>query len=183
MPDAREFRDPTSPDSHSLPCGTKVDTQADIQALRTQLLRIAANYSGRAVTAEDIVQEAFVVLVRHLREGRPIESLDAWLSGVTRNVAREIHRKRTRRSALFREYAKAALGDAESDTESHWRSDAVWHAASTLPESQKRIVRSMLKGHSDVEISAELRLPKATVRVYRHRAIAQIRAVLDPPQK
>jgi RNA polymerase sigma-70 factor, ECF subfamily len=52
-----------------------------------RLLRYARSFGLTEEGAEDVVQDAFVALFRHLVAGRPRHSLTGWLFRVTRNLA------------------------------------------------------------------------------------------------
>ena len=52
-----------------------------------KLLRYARSFGLSDETAEDVVQDVFVALFRHLCLGRPRHSLTGWLFRVTRNLS------------------------------------------------------------------------------------------------
>jgi RNA polymerase sigma-70 factor (ECF subfamily) len=55
--------------------------------LRDPLLRYALALGMSAADAEEIVQDAFIALLQHLRQGRPRSNLRGWLFRVARNQA------------------------------------------------------------------------------------------------
>jgi RNA polymerase sigma-70 factor (ECF subfamily) len=63
----------------------------DEHALR--LLRYARSFGATEEGAEDVVQDAFVALFRHLALGRPRHNLAGWLFRVTRNLALKQRRR------------------------------------------------------------------------------------------
>jgi RNA polymerase sigma-70 factor (ECF subfamily) len=72
--------------------GTSLEaTQRDVLALYDEhaprLLRYARSFGLSGACAEDVVQDAFVALFRHLVLDRPRHSLIGWLFRVTRNLA------------------------------------------------------------------------------------------------
>jgi RNA polymerase sigma-70 factor, ECF subfamily len=71
--------------------------QRDVLALyddhASGLLRYARSFGLTEEGAEDVVQDAFVALFRHLVAGRPRHSLTGWLFRVTRNLALKQHRR------------------------------------------------------------------------------------------
>jgi RNA polymerase sigma-70 factor, ECF subfamily len=60
------------------------------------LLRYASSFGLSAADSEDVVQETFLALFRHLLKGRSQENLRSWLFAVTHNLALK------RRSAISR---------------------------------------------------------------------------------
>jgi RNA polymerase sigma-70 factor (ECF subfamily) len=55
--------------------------------LREPIYGYLARFCGSMADAEDLTQEAFLKLYRHLREGREIENVRSWLFQVARNLA------------------------------------------------------------------------------------------------
>jgi RNA polymerase sigma-70 factor (ECF subfamily) len=56
-------------------------------ALREPVYGYLARFCGSAADAEDLTQEAFLRLYRHLHEGKEIENVRSWLFQVARNLA------------------------------------------------------------------------------------------------
>src|SRR5262245_24317449 len=73
------------------------DAQRDVLALYDQhapaLLRYARSFGLSEEAAEDVVQDAFVALFRHLVLDRPRHNLTAWLFRVTRNLSLKQRRR------------------------------------------------------------------------------------------
>lgn len=55
--------------------------------LRPSLLRYIHSFGLPLADGEDIVQEVFLALFRHLREGKPRDNLRGWIFRVARNLA------------------------------------------------------------------------------------------------
>lgn len=144
------------------------------------MLRIARQFHRRAVTAEDIVQEAFLVACANAQRLREVDSAGAWLAGVTRKLALQASRKRKRRDALLQLHwhRNPAAWDLES-LERGWRVEEVLRAAEALPRGQRKTLHYMLvHGMTDKEIAAALGVAEATVRGYRFRAIRRLKQLL-----
>ena len=65
----------------------ELDVLALYDECAPRLLRYARSFGLDEQTGEDVVQDAFVALFRHLCLGRPRLSLTGWLFRVTRNLA------------------------------------------------------------------------------------------------
>ena len=65
----------------------QLDVLALYDELAPRLLRYAQSFGLSEDAAEDVVQDTFVALFRHLVLGRPRHSLAGWLFRVTRNLA------------------------------------------------------------------------------------------------
>jgi len=75
--------------------------------LRNPVLRYLLSCRVPVADAEEIVQETFLLLFRHLRAGKPRDNLQGWIFGVAHNLALK-HHARVRR--------EAADGGAELET-------------------------------------------------------------------
>src|SRR5262249_11401711 len=102
----------TSIESLALPLvtsGVTVAADGDIEAevLRLfdrcapQLLRSVAGFGLAAAETEDIVQEVFLAVFRHLHRGRDRSNLQGWLFQVAHTLALKQRRRQQRRSALL----------------------------------------------------------------------------------
>ena len=156
-----------------------VDWATWVSKCYPELVLAASPYVGSAVTAEDIVQEALMVALSC--QETEIACPRAWLRGVVKNVGRSMTRKRTRRAKLLREHSGVAV-PTNSDVFSpiDGRGSQVLRLANRLPDTQRRIVAAMiLEGSSDRELAKILEIPRGTIRVYRHRAIASLKKMLN----
>ncbi len=151
---------------------------------REVLLMIAARYAGRATTAEDILQEAFIAAHRNIENTHTAQLTARWFAGVVRNVGRQHKRKSTRRKALLRTHSASlevpafgVRGDPELPA---WPKKAI----ACLPARQQEVVSLMRTGKSDKEIAATLGIGQAAVRQHRRRAILKLRKLTgqDIPQ-
>ncbi len=66
--------------------------------LRVPVLRYLLSFRIAAPDAEEIVQEVFLLLFQHLRQGKSAANLQGWVFKVAHNLALK-HRTRTRRHA------------------------------------------------------------------------------------
>ena len=128
--------------------------------LRVPLLRYLHGLGLPACDGEDVVQDAFLALFRHLRAGKPRDNLPAWTFRVARNLALK---------RLQQQAAQQAPGEHE------W-SNAPDHAAN--PEQQaarnqrERITRAVIDALAPLDRQC-LQLRAAGLR-YR-----EIASVLD----
>ena len=75
--------------------------EAIVAEHETALLRYATRLLNNPVVAQDIVQEAFLKLIKRWRTGlRPTGKLSAWLYRVTHNLAVDYIRRETRLNLL-----------------------------------------------------------------------------------
>jgi len=130
--------------------------------------------------AEDLAQQALLVaLLRPAPRGR----LRAWLAAILRNLALDARRRdgrRARREALVAAAPMGAHGAAEdvARAEAHARVAA---AIRDLPEPYRSTVRlHFFEGLSLADIARRERCKDSTVRNRLRRALAKLRARLEP---
>lgn len=70
--------------------------------LRGCLLRYLLSFSLSLLDSEDILQETFLALFHHLKQGKPSENLRGWLFRVAHNLAMKHHRSQ-RQAAVVSE--------------------------------------------------------------------------------
>lgn len=73
--------------SSPAPSRLEQDVVALFEQLRNPLLRYLRSLRIPPADGEEIVQETFLLLFRHLRAGKPRDNLQAWLFGVSHNLA------------------------------------------------------------------------------------------------
>jgi RNA polymerase sigma-70 factor (ECF subfamily) len=102
---------------------TDAAAQARVLALfdeySPRLLRYVRSCGLEPAIAEDVVQEVFLSLYRHVALGRPEDNLRAWLFQVAHNLALRHHRQRRRRvdGHAWDEEAAAGLVDPAANPE------------------------------------------------------------------
>lgn len=164
------------------------DRKAEREICRRLLPAIRAFARRRldGAAAEDFAQDALVLLVEAMRDGRIQDParVAGFALGVCRNLARERARNGERRRALVAQYG---LSEFESFTSSD--RDAVGFGRSQLEdcysqltEHARRVIRSTFcDDDDDAEIAAALSISAGNVRVIRHRSLAALRACLERP--
>ena len=145
------------------------------------MLQVARRYSGRALAAEDIVQDAFVIACQNPQRVQEVDSARAWLVRVTRNLARQAARKRYRREKLLLQHYWQDSGTQDLESPgTETQMEKVLRAAELLPRGQRETLHYMLvHGMPDEGIAAALGVAKATVRSYRFRAIRRLKQLLE----
>jgi RNA polymerase sigma-70 factor (ECF subfamily) len=143
------------------------DAEAEVLALFDEcgapLLRYVGTFGVNARDTEDVVQDVFLSLFRHVQLGRPRTNLRGWLFRVAHNLALK-HRLRTRRREAI-EVADADVSTAGHDAsapnqeqelvsrERQRRLLAVFHA---LPERDRRCLSLRAEGLRYREIADTL---------------------------
>lgn len=141
------------------------------------LIRFALRVSHDRDEAFDLVQEAFVRALHHIRRlPAGDEAATAWMYRVITNLARDRHRRRR-----VREFAAVLLGrrgrnvdaaDAIVSTQS------VRSALATLSPRQRAVVALELEGLSTKETAAALAIRETTVRWHLNQAKKRLAMLL-----
>jgi RNA polymerase sigma-70 factor, ECF subfamily len=155
--------------------------EADVMALFDRcgpsLCRYVVSCGLAADQAEDVVQDVFLALFRHLCLGRPRTNLRAWLFQVAHNLASKERRKRRRREWLGRWDAAKASQHADpspgpearlADDERHARLRAVFNA---LPERDRHCLFLRAEGLRYREIANALGMSLGAVAKSLGRSI------------
>ncbi|MDQ2649939.1 MAG: hypothetical protein M3Z03_10320 [Actinomycetota bacterium] len=138
---------------------------------RPRLLRLAHLLTGSAALAEEVVQEAFVVL--HQRH-HAVDDRAAYLRGVVVNLARKTQRRRgvEQRHAARRGPVPVVLPPELDET---------WRLVRALPPDQRAVV--VLRFYEDLPlavIATTLDKPIGTVKSLLHRALRRLAKELHP---
>lgn len=157
----------------------------DAQSLAVLLMRhraamhaVAAAVLGAGPEIDDVVQDASLVAVTDLGKIRDPSLARAWLTGITRNLARARLR---RPEALPMDLSEIpAVGNPERAIEEAELRDWVWDAIGGLTEPLHDVVvlRYFSRASSYDAIAAALAVPVGTVRSRLHDARAALMARL-----
>lgn len=175
-----------------------------VDELSPRMLKLARVYVRGDATAEDAVQEAWIVVLRSLDRFEGRSKLSTWILGIVVNVARA----RARHESRSRPFSSLSTDDQtiidpdrflppdHDRWPGHWAiPPAPWpeHALETaeatqvirdtvavLPQAQREVItlRDMI-GCSPEETCAALGLTDANQRVLLHRARTKVRAALE----
>jgi RNA polymerase sigma-70 factor (ECF subfamily) len=185
------------------------DESAFVQLLRRYhgpLMRLAMAYVRDRESAEDVLQEAWLTVIRSLDRFEGRSSLKTWISGIVINLARSRRRKESRLTT-FTSFFRGDNADRRKPTvdPSRFGSDGAWRQPPSswdnVPESSLignetlGKVRAAIDGlppkHREVilmrdvaeldaaEVSELLGISAENQRVRLHRARAAVRKALE----
>jgi RNA polymerase sigma-70 factor (ECF subfamily) len=144
------------------------------------LLRYVSSFGLRSEEAEDVVQDVFLSLFRHLRLGRSRSHLRGWLFRVAHNLALKRRASLQRRQAdrSWDDTAVARRADPAPDpesqltqTERRHRLGSVLHA---LPERDRQCIVLRAEGLRYREIAAALGMSLGSVAKSLTRSITRL---------
>ena len=144
--------------------------------------------------AEDLFQDAWLRVVKHLPEKVDMKSIKAWIFTIVTNLYRdELRRRRIRRLFLFQKsetpdleeakfpaFARAPVSDpTEIASQAETRKE-IARAIARLPDRQRRVfVLKEIAGFQQAEIRDILRIPIGTVKSLMHRAVKRLQRELS----
>jgi len=145
------------------------------------LLRYARSFGLAEEAAEDVVQDAFVALFRHVVLDRPRHNLTGWLFRVTRNLSLKHRRRSAAPTAdLFTDLLLERLVDPAATPEEQMafdqRAQRLRAVASALSPRDRQCVYLRSEGLSYREIAGALGLSLGGVAKVLTRALARLSA-------
>ncbi|HEY5258282.1 MAG TPA: RNA polymerase sigma factor [Candidatus Baltobacteraceae bacterium] len=136
--------------------GGSADVERLLEAIWPDAYRLAGAIVAQTQSAEDIAQEACVIMLRSIASLRDSNAFRTWFYRIV--VREALKHKKT-------EAATTTLGANAAYSEDCSTSIDIWHALGTLPEYLRTvIVLHYFENLSGREIADLLRIPDATVR-------------------
>lgn len=142
--------------------------------------RYVLSFGVRPEAADDVVQEVFLSLFRHLQLGRPDHNLRGWTFRVAHNLAlKQRKRQKTLETRAGDELTAAAHVADAGGTPEEQLVDAEWQAQLraiflALPDRERRCVYLRAQGLRYREIADVLGVSLGAVAKYVARAMAQL---------
>jgi RNA polymerase sigma-70 factor (ECF subfamily) len=133
---------------------------------------LAAQWVGDQDEAEDIVQDAFIIVHREARRFDAARPLAPWLFGIVRKLASNRVARAVRRSRLLALWHRdTGIGQQSSATFDDPAHEALADAIRTLPPMQRACFELVvLRGLSPRDVAAMHGIAESTVRQHVFRA-------------
>jgi RNA polymerase sigma-70 factor (ECF subfamily) len=146
--------------------------------LREPLFRYSLSFGLAAHDCEDVIQESFLALFRHLQDGRPRHNLRGWVFRVTHNLSL----KRRTANGRFLNGEEAAFFEQQVDEAPNAERQMVLHEKrarllavfAALPEEDRCCVRLRAEGLNYREIAETLGISLGSVAAYLARSLARL---------
>jgi RNA polymerase sigma-70 factor (ECF subfamily) len=171
---------------------TKWDIEEALLTQRERLVRLCAYLTGSEDAAEDLAQETAIEAWRHAHNLRDPQAIDAWLSGIARNVCLRWHRRQGReRKHIVRDDSDETLAetsslyevadefDLEIELERSELVELLDRALGLLsPETRSVMVQKFVGDSPHSEIAARLRMSEGAVAMRVQRGKLALRRIL-----
>jgi RNA polymerase sigma-70 factor, ECF subfamily len=147
---------------------------------RSRLLRYVLSIGLTAAHGEEIVQDVFLALFRHLRLGRPKDNLRGWIFRVAHNLALKTRMSEQARPdrAELDEVAAAAQVDPQPNPEQQLsagqRQKRLMAAVRALPERDQYCLHLRAEGLRYREIAEILEMSLGAVSISLSRSLARL---------
>jgi RNA polymerase sigma-70 factor (ECF subfamily) len=146
------------------------------------LRRYIASFNVERSVTDDVLQDVFLALFRHLSIGRPETNLKGWLFQVAHNLALNQRRRTLRRSSFEAAWdpSVAATHPAHSNPEQllagRQRQAHLWRVLRQMPERDRQCIYLRAEGFGYREIARTLRLSLGSVAKAVARGLGRLRA-------
>jgi RNA polymerase sigma factor, sigma-70 family len=156
------------------------DVVAAYESNERDLFSFALAVTRDAAAAEDLVQEAYLRLIREARGGRFPDNPRAWLFRVVVNLARSRARRRfvaDRWRSFF--VRRDVAASPEDDLARRERGTALYDALGTLPPEARMAFLLVTDGHSGREVAALIGRSEGATRTLLWRARRDLRERIE----
>ncbi len=144
---------------------------------------ICMGYAGARPLAQDMLQEAFVKVFRHISDYSGEGSLEGWIRRIVTNTAIDILRKQ-KRTDLFieNEVSEQSLKNNKWTAPSYMEAGDILNMIKRLPEGA-RIVFNLyaVEGYTHKEIAEKLQITAGTSKSQYSRARMLLQQWVDKP--
>ncbi len=147
------------------------------------VMRVAYHVTYNMDVSEDICQEAFIRFYEKNIEFRSVDEAKYWLIRVTKNLAINVVKRKSREQAMVDKIKKAPKTPIRNGEDTLIDSETrtlVREAVEKLPEKLKSVL--VLKEYADLnyrQIAGILRISESNVKVRVHRARKMMESLLD----
>jgi RNA polymerase sigma-70 factor (ECF subfamily) len=140
------------------------------------VFRLAMLILGRTAPAEDVVQETFLRLLRHIAAGRPLPNARGWLYTVAAHACRDEQRRNRRWLPWLAAHDLRQSPDRPDEADER---EPIVTALRRLKPRDRLLVALRADGLSYAEIAAAARLRQASVGRLVARALERLARELD----
>ena len=141
------------------------------------ILKLCLGYTGDAVLAEDLVQEAFIAVWNNMEQFRGDSSWGTWIYRIAVNTCLSYLRKNREKLLDISqpEFSSLALDTVNQEQEVQ----VLYKCISRLPETDRLIISMVLDDRPYTEIAAVIGISEINLRVKIHRIKKQLTEIYN----
>jgi RNA polymerase sigma factor (sigma-70 family) len=153
------------------------------QSYAGKLMTICRRYACDSSEAEDMLQESFINIFRHIRQYKSAGSFEGWLKRITINSALKVLQNRKIRFTEIKD-VHTEFASTDATVFSNLGAEDLLKFINQLPEGY-RIIFSLyvMEGYSHEEISELLKIRTSTSRSQLSKARAALKEKIIATQK
>jgi RNA polymerase sigma-70 factor (ECF subfamily) len=161
----------------------KVEVEAFFDDFHDSLMRYLHSFDLEIQDAEDVIQEVFLALFRHLRAGKPRTNLKGWIFRVAHNLGLKRHHKTRRLHQLTYgteqniELRLDPAQDPEQQLLNDQRRRRLLAVVRALPDRDRECLSLRAEGLRYREIAQVLGISVGTVATVLERSLRRLRKV------
>ena len=141
---------------------------------------LSRRYTSSREEAEDVFQEAFIKIFKHLHSVEEYRYLDRWIIRTSINTAINYYHKNKRHHDYLGVDAIETFDDHDGKIIDQLDNESLLALIHELPEGYRLVFNLyVVEGYKHREIAEMLDMPRATVNTRLFRARQQLRQVLD----
>ncbi len=161
------------------PSRLELDVVALFEQYRRPVLRYLLSFRIDAADAEELVQEVFLALFQHLREGKSDANVQGWIFRVAHNLALRCRMRSQRHSDRFipEEQAAVAVDEApgpEADAVAGQRQERLLALVRLMPEQDQCCLSLRAEGLRYREIAEVLGISLGSVAASLERSLSRL---------
>ncbi len=149
------------------------------EQLRNPLFRYLLSLGLSAQDGEEVIQESFLALFRHLRNGRPRDNLRAWIFRVGHNKALKVRRRQEPYPALPVVDGVDGSPDPEQQALHNQRQQRLSAVIRALPKQDRACLSLRAEGIRYREIAEILGISLGAVALSLGRSLAKLARVQE----
>jgi RNA polymerase sigma-70 factor (ECF subfamily) len=159
------------------PTALEVEVTQMFDEFRAPLLRYLGSFGLAAQDAEEVVQEVFLALFLHLRQGKPRTNLPAWIFRVGHNLGlkRCLENRRTPSAPLDEVTPLDSALDPEQQVATRQRQRRLLSVVQALPEQDRRCLYLRAEGLRYRDIMEVLGISLGAVAQSLARSLERLR--------
>lgn len=145
----------------------------------SKMMAICYRYVPSTAEAEDILQEGFIKVFRHLHTFKNEGSLEGWIRRIMVNTALN-HLKKTKRSFIEKNIDDAHDASIDAEALSLLHEREIFNHINELPVGYRTVINLYaIEGYSHKEIGALLNITESTSRSQYTRAKSLLKKRMD----